>query len=53
MTVEAATALTSPEGKAARTGLIEAAAALVEGQGHPGGFVRDLFGRVLPEDLAP
>ncbi|WP_336486723.1 NAD-glutamate dehydrogenase [Methylobacterium nigriterrae] len=53
MTVEAATALASSQGKASRTGLIEAAAALVERQGHPGGFVNDLFGRVPPEDLAP
>ncbi|MER2265226.1 NAD-glutamate dehydrogenase [Methylobacterium oxalidis] len=53
MTMEPETALTSPQVHAARTDLIEAAAILVEREGHPGGFVRDLFGRVQPEDLAP
>ena len=52
MTLETATALSSSEQKTARTGLIEAAADIVTGQGGPGGFVRDLFGRVTPEDLA-
>ncbi len=53
MTLETATALSSSEQKTARTGLIEAAADIVTEQGGPGGFVRDLFGRVTPEDLAP
>ncbi len=53
MTLETATALSSSEQKTARTGLIEAAAEIVGQQGGPGGFVRDLFGRVTPEDLAP
>ncbi|MCJ2090659.1 NAD-glutamate dehydrogenase [Methylobacterium sp. E-005] len=53
MTLETATALSSSEQKTARTGLIEAAAEIVGRQGGPGGFVRDLFGRVTPEDLAP
>ena len=53
MTLETATALSSSEQKTARTGLIEAAADIVTGQGGSGGFVRDLFGRVTPEDLAP
>ncbi|MBP1182740.1 NAD-glutamate dehydrogenase [Methylobacterium sp. PvR107] len=53
MTLETATALSSSEQKSARTGLIEAAADIVTEQGGPGGFVRDLFGRVTPEDLAP
>ena len=52
MTLETATALSSSEQKTARTGLIEAAADIVTEQGGPGGFVRDLFGRVTPEDLA-
>ena len=52
MTLETATALSSSEQKTARTGLIEAAAEIVGQQGGPGGFVRDLFGRVTPEDLA-
>jgi glutamate dehydrogenase len=53
MTLETATALSSSEQKTARSGLIEAAAELVTGHGGPGGFVRDLYGRVTPEDLAP
>jgi len=53
MTLETATALSSHEERSARTGLIDAAADLVTGQGGPGGFVRDLFGRVPPEDLSP
>ncbi|MEG9525824.1 MAG: NAD-glutamate dehydrogenase, partial [Hyphomicrobiales bacterium] len=53
MTLETATALSSSEQKSARTGLIDAAADIVTEQGGPGGFVRDLFGRVTPEDLAP
>ncbi|MDP4002263.1 NAD-glutamate dehydrogenase [Methylobacterium sp. NEAU K] len=53
MTLETATALSSSEEKSARTGLIEAAAEIVAEQGGPGGFVRDLYGRVTPEDLAP
>ncbi|MCJ2133154.1 NAD-glutamate dehydrogenase [Methylobacterium sp. J-026] len=52
MTLETATALSSSEQKTARAGLIEAAADLVTEQGGPGGFVRDLLGRVTPEDLA-
>ncbi|NEU12871.1 NAD-glutamate dehydrogenase [Methylobacterium sp. BTF04] len=51
MVLDATTALTSQAEKASRTGLIDAAAALVEGRGEPSGFVRDLFGRVPPEDL--
>jgi len=53
MTLETATALSSREERSARTGLIDAAADLVTGQGGTGGFVRDLFGRVPPEDLSP
>jgi len=53
MTLETATALSSHEERSARSGLIDAAVDLVSGQGGPGGFVRDLFGRVPPEDLAP
>jgi glutamate dehydrogenase len=53
MTLETATALSSSEQKTARSGLIDAAADIVTDQGGPGGFVRDLFGRVPPEDLAP
>ncbi|MCJ2015680.1 NAD-glutamate dehydrogenase [Methylobacterium sp. J-076] len=53
MTLETATALSSFEERSARSGLIDAAAGLVSGQGGPGGFVRDLFGRVPPEDLSP
>ena len=53
MTLETATALSTHEERTARTGLIEAAADVVARQGGPGGFVRDLFGRVPPEDLAP
>lgn len=53
MTLETATALSSREERSARTGLIDAAADLVNGQGGTGGFVRDLFGRVPPEDLSP
>ncbi|GJD95677.1 NAD-glutamate dehydrogenase [Methylobacterium iners] len=45
--------LATPEDKAVRTGLIEAAAEAVIRRGGPGGFVRDLFGRVPPEDLTP
>ncbi|TXN84296.1 NAD-glutamate dehydrogenase [Methylobacterium sp. WL8] len=51
--LESATALATSEAKSARTDLIEAAASVVGGRGGPGGFVRDLFGRVPPEDLAP
>ncbi|TXN48351.1 NAD-glutamate dehydrogenase [Methylobacterium sp. WL7] len=53
MTLETATALSSSEQKSARSGLIEAAAEIVAQRGGPGGFVRDLFGRVTPEDVAP
>ncbi|MDP4023132.1 NAD-glutamate dehydrogenase [Methylobacterium sp. NEAU 140] len=53
MTLETATALSSSEEKTARTGLIEAAAETMSREGGPGGFVRDLLGRVPPEDLAP
>ena len=53
MALETATALASAEAKTARTDLIEAAAERAAGDGGPGGFVRDLFGRVPPEDLAP
>ncbi len=53
MTLETATALSSREERSARSGLIDAAANLVMGQGGPGGFVRDLLGRVPPEDLTP
>ncbi|RVU18063.1 NAD-glutamate dehydrogenase [Methylobacterium oryzihabitans] len=41
----------TPEARATRTDLIAAAAAIANGRGEPGGFVRDLFGRVSPEDL--
>ncbi len=51
--LETATALASAEAKSARSDLIEAAAVEAAGRGEPGGFVRDLFGRVPPEDLAP
>ncbi|WP_375456829.1 NAD-glutamate dehydrogenase [uncultured Methylobacterium sp.] len=50
--LESATALATTEAKSARAGLIDAAAAIVARRGGPGGFVRDLFGRVPPEDLA-
>ena len=53
MSLEAATALSSHEERSARSGLIDAAAEAVTRGGGPGGFVRDLFGRVPPEDLAP
>ncbi|UHC16731.1 NAD-glutamate dehydrogenase [Methylobacterium currus] len=49
--MEPSTATATPEAKASRTDLIAAAAALAEDRGGPGGFVRDLFGRVAPEDL--
>ncbi|GJD78162.1 NAD-glutamate dehydrogenase [Methylobacterium gregans] len=51
--LETATALASAAAKSARSDLIEAAAGAAEGRGEPGGFVRDLFGRVPPEDLGP
>ncbi|WP_375463791.1 NAD-glutamate dehydrogenase [uncultured Methylobacterium sp.] len=51
-TLEGAAALATTEAKSARTDLIEAAASLVTRRGGPGGFVRDLLGRVPPEDLA-
>ncbi|GJD29164.1 NAD-specific glutamate dehydrogenase [Methylobacterium adhaesivum] len=50
---EAATVLASAEARSIRDGLLTAAAALVDGRDGPGGFVRDLFGRTSPEDLAP
>ncbi len=53
MSLETATALSSHEERSARTGLIDSAAEAVARRGGPGGFVRDLFGRVPPEDLAP
>ncbi len=53
MSLETATALSSREERSARTGLIDSAAEAVARRGGPGGFVRDLFGRVPPEDLAP
>ena len=49
--MEPSTATATAEAKASRTDLIAAAAALAEDRGGPGGFVRDLFGRVAPEDL--
>ncbi|MGU3538386.1 NAD-glutamate dehydrogenase [Methylobacterium sp. A54F] len=52
MTVDAAAVLSSAHETASRTGLIEAAAAILDAEAGPGGFVRDLFGRVAPEDLA-
>ncbi|MGY2047700.1 NAD-glutamate dehydrogenase [Methylobacterium sp. JK268] len=41
----------TPEARASRTDLIAAAASAAERRGEPGDFVRDLFGRVPPEDL--
>ncbi|KMO19052.1 NAD-glutamate dehydrogenase [Methylobacterium platani] len=49
--MEPSTATATAEAKASRTDLIAAAAAAAETSGGPGGFVRDLFGRVAPEDL--
>ncbi|GJD63267.1 NAD-glutamate dehydrogenase [Methylobacterium frigidaeris] len=49
--MEPSTATATPEAKANRTDLIAAAATIAEDRGGPGGFVRDLFGRVAPEDL--
>ncbi|TGD96576.1 NAD-glutamate dehydrogenase [Methylobacterium nonmethylotrophicum] len=49
--MEPSTATATPEAKASRTDLIAAAAAVAADRGGPGGFVRDLFGRVAPEDL--
>ncbi|KMO37725.1 NAD-glutamate dehydrogenase [Methylobacterium variabile] len=49
--MEPSTATATPEAKASRTDLIAAAAARAEDRGGPGGFVRDLYGRVAPEDL--
>ncbi|MFE1600213.1 NAD-glutamate dehydrogenase [Methylobacterium sp. ID0610] len=43
----------TPEAKASRTDLIAAAVAVAERRQETGGFVRDLFGRVPPEDLNP
>ncbi len=51
--LETATALASAAAKSARSDLIAAAAETAAGRGEPGGFVRDLFGRVPPEDLGP
>ena len=53
MAMDATTALTSSEDRATRSGLIDAGTALAAERGQPSGFVRDLFGRVPPEDLAP
>ncbi|MDO9428837.1 MAG: NAD-glutamate dehydrogenase [Methylobacterium sp.] len=50
---EAATALASARARSIRDDLLAAAAAIVDGRDGPGGFVRDLFGRASPEDLAP
>ncbi|ACA18051.1 NAD-glutamate dehydrogenase [Methylobacterium sp. 4-46] len=41
----------TPEARASRTDLIAAAVAAAEARREPGDFVRDLFGRVPPEDL--
>ncbi|GJD50440.1 NAD-specific glutamate dehydrogenase [Methylobacterium crusticola] len=49
--MEPSTATATPEARASRTDLIAAAAAAAEARRGPGGFVRDLFGRVPPEDL--
>ena len=51
--IEPAAAVATPEARAGRTDLIAAAAGVVASRGGPPGFVRDLFGRVPPEDLAP
>ncbi len=53
MAIEAATAVATPEARAERTDRIAAAAEIVGERGGPPGFVRDLFGRVPPEDLTP
>lgn len=53
MALDATTALTSHAEQATRISLINEAAAAAEDRGGPGGFVRDLFGRVPPDDLAP
>ena len=53
MALDAASALTSREGHAARSTRIDEAAALLDRDGRPGAFVRDLFARVPPDDLAP
>jgi len=52
MVVETAAALSTPEAVRTRADLIDRAAALLERACGVGGFVRDLFGRVPPEDLA-
>ncbi len=52
MALDAATALASPEDKASRAELIDGAVEVMDRERAPGGFVRDLFGRVPPEDLA-
>ena len=53
MALDAAAVLNSSEGHAARAGLIEEAGATLDRAGRPGAFVRDLYGRVPPDDLAP
>ncbi|SFG43754.1 NAD-glutamate dehydrogenase [Methylobacterium gossipiicola] len=53
MDSEAATVLASAEARSIRNDRLNAAASLVDRRDGPGGFVRDLFGRVPPEDLAP
>ncbi|KQP28248.1 NAD-glutamate dehydrogenase [Methylobacterium sp. Leaf102] len=50
---EAATALASAQARSIRDDLLNAAADIVDRRDGPGGFVRDLFGRTSPEDLAP
>jgi glutamate dehydrogenase len=45
------TSTATPEAQASRTDLIAAAVSAAEGRQAPGGFVRDLFGRVPPDDL--
>jgi len=50
---QAATAPASAQARSIRDDLLAAAAAVVDRRDGPGGFVRDLFGRASPEDLAP
>ena len=53
MGLDAAAVQESPEGHAARADLVAAAGAELDHAGRPGAVVRDLYGRVPPDDLAP
>ncbi len=53
MAHEVVTAITGPENHAGHMNGLEAAAGAVGDRGGPATFVRDLFGRVPPEDLIP